>query len=119
MNRRLMLSALLLTACSAPISPSAPSTLPAVRTAPAATGQALGLFEITFTGGGSHPLSVRASRVGGGAGQGLLSGQTLSDRTGITLTPISRGTFDLSGKRNLQATFGVGVGAVTTQRGAL
>jgi len=72
--------------------------------------QALGLFEITFTGGGSQPLTVRASRVGGGAGQGLLSGQTLSDRTGITLTPISRGTFDLSGKRNVQATFGVGVG---------
>ncbi|WP_407543323.1 VCBS repeat-containing protein (plasmid) [Deinococcus radiomollis] len=111
MNRRLLLSALLLTACSAPISPSVPSTSPAVSTAPTATRQALGLFEITFTGGGGQPLSVRASRVGGDAGQGLLSGQTLSDRTGITLTPLSRGTFDLSGKRNLQATFGVGVGA--------
>ncbi|WP_407571665.1 FG-GAP repeat domain-containing protein [Deinococcus altitudinis] len=116
MNRRLLLSALLLTACGAPVSPSAPPTLPPISAAPATTGQSLGLFEITFIGGGGRPLSVQATRVGGGAGPQVLTGQSLtgqslSERTGIVLTPVSKGTFDLSGKRNVQATFGVGVGA--------
>ncbi|GGR15739.1 hypothetical protein GCM10008957_30600 [Deinococcus ruber] len=60
----------------------------------------MGLFEITFSGGGSQPLSVTARPVG-------LHAQALTDQPAVSLTPLARADFDQGGRRNLQATMEV------------
>ncbi|GGO41328.1 FG-GAP repeat domain-containing protein [Deinococcus humi] len=95
----LLLPVLLLSACSSPS--SVVGTVPPPLTVPVSgPSRSLGLFEITFIGGGTQPLSVTARPAG-------IQGQSLTDQPAVSLALLARANFDQAGNRNYQATFGV------------